>query len=120
MVVAAAAHIESIMALNRLWKYQQAMTDSMSDGVLMVDVNGNITYINNKCLSILGLNSENVIGTSIHTLFGDNPRNKRFLDIITQGRAVTDEYLLLHCGKKISVVNLLVPPTRIRLHANHT
>ncbi len=100
MVVAAAAHIESIMALNRLWKYQQAMTDSMSDGVLMVDVNGNITYINNKCLSILGLNSENVIGTSIHTLFGDNPRNKRFLDIITQGRAVTDEYLLLHCGKK--------------------
>lgn len=100
MVVAAANHIQSIMALNRLWKYHQVMTDSMSDGVLVVDVNGIITYMNKKCSYLLGLDSSIAVGSSIHTVFGKHSENMPFLNIVTQRRTVTDEYLLLHYGKK--------------------
>ena len=100
MVVAAADHIQSIMALNRISKYHQVMTEAMSDGVLVVDVAGKITYMNNKCASILGLEAATAIGSSVQSIFGTNPENHRFIKIVTQGRTVTDDYLLLHCGKK--------------------
>ncbi len=96
MVVAAADHIQSTLVLNRISKYQQVITDSMSDGVMVVNLNGQITYINQQCLKILGLVNKKPIGDSIHDLFGKNPENQLFINIATQGRMVTDESLVIH------------------------
>ncbi|WP_347488563.1 sigma 54-interacting transcriptional regulator [Desulfoscipio sp. XC116] len=100
MVVAAADHIQSTMMLNRIFKYHQVITDSMSDGVMVVDVNGNITYINKKCSKILGLKLTGTIEANIHNIFGDNPKNKFFINSVTQGRTITDNFLVLYYKKK--------------------
>lgn len=99
MVVAAAEHIQSTMVLNRISKYQQIITDSMSDGVMVVDYNGTITYMNDKCSKILEFGSTNPIGCTIYDIFGLNPENQFFIDIVTQGRTVTDDFLVLYHGK---------------------
>ena len=99
MVVVAADHIQSIMVLNRISKYQQIITDSMSDGVMVVDYNGTITYINNKCSKILEFGSTNPIGSTIYDIFGRNPENQFFINIVTQGRTVTDDFLVLYHRK---------------------
>jgi len=99
MVVAAADHIQSTLVLNRISKYQQVITDSMSDGVMVVDLNGKITYINKQCSKILDFGSSNMIGANIHEIFGHNPENQFFISIVTQGRTVTDELLVLYYGK---------------------
>ncbi|MBP1761963.1 MAG: transcriptional regulator containing AAA-type ATPase, and DNA-binding domain, partial [Firmicutes bacterium] len=99
MAVAAADHIQSKLALNRVSKYQQVITDSMSDGVMVVDLNGSITYMNNNCSKILGFGSANMVGSNIHDLFGQNPENQFFINIVNQGRMVTDDLMILHNGK---------------------
>lgn len=99
MAVAAADHIQSKLVLNRVSKYQQVITDSMSDGVMVVDLNGLITYMNNKCAKILGFGSANMAGSNIHDIFGQNPENQFFINIVSQGRMVTDDLLILHNGK---------------------
>ncbi|HPF21820.1 MAG TPA: sigma 54-interacting transcriptional regulator, partial [Syntrophomonas sp.] len=98
MAVAAADHIQSKMALNRISKYQQVITDSMSDGVMVVDLNGLITYMNNKCSKILGFGTANMVGANIHDLFGQNPENQFFINIVNQGRMVTDDLVILYNG----------------------
>ena len=100
MVVAAADHIQSTLVLNRISKYQQVITDSMSDGVMVVNLNGKITYINKQCLNLLGFNTINPVGKKIHDFFGKNPANQFFINIVTQGRMVTDELLVLYNEKK--------------------
>jgi len=99
MVVAAADHIQSTMALNRISKYQQIVTDSMSDGVMVVDINGIITYMNDKCSKILGLALKSSVGASIHYLFRGNPENEFFINMVTQGRTVTDDFVVLYHDK---------------------
>ncbi len=99
MSVAAADHIQSTMVLNRVSKYHQVITDSMSDGVMVADINGTITYLNDKCAMILGLGSNNVIGSTIHNIFGKNPKNQFFINIVTQGQTVTDDFIVLYHGK---------------------
>ncbi len=99
MVVAAADHIQSTLVLNRISKYQQVITDSMSDGLMVVDLNGSITYINKQCSKILGFGSKNTLGANIHDIFGQNPENQLFINIVTQGRTVTDELLVLYNDK---------------------
>lgn len=99
MAVAAADHIQSKLALNRISKYQQVITDSMSDGVMVVNSDGLITYINNKCSKILGFGSANVAGANIHDLFGQNSENQFFINIVNQGRMVTDDLMILYNGK---------------------
>lgn len=115
MVVAAADHIQSILALNRVSQHHQVITDSMSDGVMVVDLNGHITYINNKCEKILGLGSLNNTEMNIQALFGKNPENQFFINIVTQGRIVTDDFVVLHRGRNQIPCHITCTP----LHSNN-
>ena len=99
MVVAAADHIQSILALDRISEYHQVITDSMSDGVMVVDLDGTITYMNKKCSGILRLGSTDVIGDNIHSVLGTKPENQFFINSVTEGRTLTDDLLVLHQGK---------------------
>lgn len=99
MVVAGARHIESAMVLNRISKYHQVVMESMSDGVLVVDSNSAITYMNKICSKIFGLYTSNVIGLKVYDVLGNDPDNHYFIDILSQGRAVTDELIVVSNGK---------------------
>lgn len=99
MVVLAADQIQSTMALNRVSNYHQVITDSIMDGVMVVDLNGYITYLNRKCAKILRLGATNTIGSSIQSIFGKNTKNDFFINTVSQGRTVTDDLMHLYIGK---------------------
>ncbi len=99
MVVSAADHIQSSMALNRISNYYQVITNSITDGVMVVNLNGVITYLNNKCSKILGLGATNAIGSSMQSIFGKNLKNEGFINMVTQGQMVTDDFMQLYLGK---------------------
>lgn len=110
MVVAAAKHIQSTMALERISKYQQVVMDSMSEGIMVVDINGNITFMNKKCAGMLDLDDQNVLGTNIYGLFGNTAENLYFLNIVTKNRTVTDEFIVLTRGKQKIRCNITCTP----------
>jgi len=90
MVVAAAKNIMSTMALVRMNQFQTTVMDSMSEGVLALDANGNITFMNNCCAQILQLPSQ-VSDGNILDLLGPNLENQYFINKVTQGRTFIDE-----------------------------
>lgn len=99
MVVASVKHIESKMTLERTTRYNQVLMESMSDGVLAVDPNGIITYINEVGSKILGCSGRKIMGTSICHLLANHSDNHYFINTISQGRSVTDETFVLDLGK---------------------
>ncbi len=95
MVVASAMHIKSKITLERATRYHEVIMDSMSEGVMVVDYNGIITYMNGNCARFLQQKNKSVIGRHICDLLGHSLDNQYFINIVTQGRVVTDETVLL-------------------------
>lgn len=95
MVVTAASAIETQLKLNKALltieaenNYKKAVMESMSEGILSIDVDGGITYINKIMARYLGINQE-VIGKKYYELIDD--KNKHLYDIIANSRFVTDD-----------------------------
>lgn len=72
MVVAAVTAIENQMAMNRAVrelktanKFQTAIVESISDGLLTIDNRGIITYLNKAGARMIGINHREVIGRHI-------------------------------------------------------
>ncbi|MGI6548455.1 MAG: sigma-54-dependent Fis family transcriptional regulator [Syntrophomonadales bacterium] len=110
MVVASAMHIQSKMNLERTTRYHEVIMDSMSEGVMVVDYNGLITYMNGNCARFLQQQNQTVIGRHICDLLGYNPDNQYFINIVTQGRVITDETVLLTIGKDKVQCNITCNP----------
>ncbi|HNX92683.1 MAG TPA: sigma 54-interacting transcriptional regulator [Syntrophomonas sp.] len=91
MVVVAAKNIMSTMVLVRLNQYNKTVMESMSEGVLVLDSNGDITIMNDCCAQILQLPGQNLVGCNIYDLLGNNPENHYFINKVTQGRTLIDE-----------------------------
>lgn len=93
MVVASTMHIQSKMILERARKYNEIMMDTMQEGVLVVDINGYITFMNENCARILKQSSQKVIGCKSYELFSNE--NQFFIDMIRKGHKITDETFIL-------------------------
>ncbi len=91
MVVAAAKNIMSTMVLVRMNQYHKTVMESMSEGVLALDTNGNITFMNDCCAQILQLSHQTRDGRNIADLLGTNNENHYFINKVTQGRTFIDE-----------------------------
>ena len=66
--------------LHSEWIYENIM-DSMSEGVITVNYQGIITYINTMGISILGLDERNIINRKLEECFLDNPDNMEFVQV---------------------------------------
>ncbi|MGE5450078.1 MAG: sigma-54-dependent Fis family transcriptional regulator, partial [Methanomassiliicoccales archaeon] len=110
MVVAAARHIESNITLDRANRYHQIIMESMFDGVMVVDLNGTITYINSKCASLLNNSTSNLLGRSIYDLFTVSHDNQYLINLITQKQHVHDEPVSLNLGKERVALNITCNP----------
>lgn len=110
MVVASVMHIQSKMNLERATRYHEVVMDSMSEGVMVVDYDGIITYMNGKCARFLRQHNKTVIGRHIYDLLGYSPDNQYFINIVTQGRVITDETVLLTIGKDKIQCNVTCNP----------
>lgn len=115
MVVAAARAIETIIAVevtsNELRmqnKYQHAVVESISDGLLTIDNKGFVTYINEIGADILGLERGYCTGKYVSDLVDFKPV---VLDVLKTGRGYTDKEFILtnRAGVKVHFVKTAVP-----------
>lgn len=110
MVVASVKHIESKMILERTTRYNKVLMESMSEGVLAVDPNGIITYVNEAGAKILGCSGKKSIGGSIYDILANHTDNHQFLNTITQGRPVSDQTFVLNLEQSRVKCNITCNP----------
>ena len=91
MVDIAAKHIKSKIDMQRLNLYLRMVMESMSESVLVLDSNGDITYINDKCAQLLQIPPGLRLGSNISSFMVNNGDNNHFINKITQGRTIIDE-----------------------------
>ena len=115
MVVAAAhaigTEIETEIAKNQLLiknKYRDALVESMSDGVLLVDKEGFVTYLNEIGADILGANKTNAIGKHVAELVDFKPV---ILEVLRTGVGYVDkEFIVKNTkGATIHFIKTAVP-----------
>lgn len=107
MVVAASMHIKSKIDMKKVENLHEVINDSMTEGLLALDANRVITLMNENCARILKVESKQaVIGRSIYELLGNNPDNHYFINLVTQGRPVTDENFSLFIGNETIHCNI--------------
>lgn len=99
MVTEVTKHIKSKMLLERTRSYHEVVMNSMSEGVIALDQNYCIAYINENCSNILKLKHHSVIGRNIFDLLSNDPDNQYLIDIISRGKPVNDEAFMLSVGK---------------------
>ncbi|MEL7649487.1 MAG: sigma 54-interacting transcriptional regulator [Sedimentibacter sp.] len=78
MVVAATKAIENQLViieknvkLNNNMRYQQAVSEFIDSGFIAIDHQGIVTFLNNAGAEILNVNSEDIVGKHIESLFGE-------------------------------------------------
>ena len=55
---------------------------SMNEGVITLQCDGTIDTVNPAAIRILGLDGQEIQGRAFHTVFSQDPANRRFLDVI--------------------------------------
>lgn len=91
MVDAASKHIMSKMVLHRINLYLKQIMESMAEGVLVLDSNGTITYMNDICARMLQISPRLAYGSNISAVLGYNADNSHFVNKVTQNRPILDE-----------------------------
>ncbi|SDF45505.1 sigma-54 interaction domain-containing protein [Sporolituus thermophilus] len=94
--------------LARQRQYQDAIADSVSDGLLLVDRDGHIRFINSVGARILGINRDWAIGRHVSEIVDFRPV---VLDVIASGQGYTDKEFLLKgkSGKMYHFLKTAVP-----------
>ncbi|AVX20926.1 PAS domain S-box-containing protein [Carboxydocella sporoproducens DSM 16521] len=95
MVVAATQAIEGQLKINRalermtvLNRYQSAIMEAISEGLLALDEQGRVTRLNQAAARILRLNSEGAIGQKIDEILGEgNPVSRA----LTRAEEISEE-----------------------------
>jgi PAS domain S-box-containing protein len=102
MVVAAARAIEGQLAMRQAaeelklqHKYQEAIVESMSDGLLTIDRTGHITYMNATGGRILGVDPKKVIGRYIGDIVDFRPV---VLSVLETGQGYVDREFMVKTG----------------------
>jgi transcriptional regulator of acetoin/glycerol metabolism len=89
-------------------KYQQAVVESISDGLLTIDNQGCLTYINEIGADILNIDRSTCIGSHISTLVDFKPV---VLDVLKSGRGYIDKEFIMtsRSGARVHFVKTAVP-----------
>lgn len=83
---------------------KEAVMESISEGIISLDGNGQIFYINKQGCDLLGLNGDKCIGQYFATLL---PDNNKVLNIINSGKRIFGEtvQMITPNGKKKFLMN---------------
>lgn len=107
IVVAGASSIERQLALKRAYRaaelanrQKQLIMDSMSDGVLTLDCEGRLLYMNKKAAQMLNMPfTLHGGGQYLTQILGEKPGYARLLEIFGKGRELVDEPVNVGDGK---------------------
>jgi PAS domain S-box-containing protein len=67
-------------ALERVYQFHKGVIQSISSGLITIDSDGNITFINTAALSILDYDYQELVGVPIRDLFADDNEADKVLD----------------------------------------
>jgi len=111
MVVAATSAIERKLQLQKAYRevnlansIKQAVMESISEGIIGIDENKQIIHMNKRAGTLLGIDTKESFGTNIENVL---PDNTYFLNVITSGKRIYGETVLIKTnkGKKKFLVN---------------
>ncbi|MEQ8201226.1 MAG: sigma 54-interacting transcriptional regulator [Syntrophomonadaceae bacterium] len=112
MVVASTKHIKYRMAAERVKSYHSALMNSIQEGLFAIDVNGDITYMNENCARFFKLPPELAMGRNIADLLGHNEKNHYFIQKIMSGRRTIDENFTLSFNNETFHFNITCNPLK--------
>lgn len=113
MVVAAANAIHNELKIRSLAQQKQIILESLSEGILVVDGDGCITYINPAAAKILEVTYD-LVGKKLEEL--GNKANSNFMQMIKRGESVTDELVDIDLSGETVKVNLTLRPMNVSEH----
>lgn len=113
MVVAAANAIHNELKIRSLAQQKQIILESLSEGILVVDGDGCITYINPAAARILEVTYD-LVGKKLEDL--GNKANSNFMQMIKRGESVTDELVDIDLSGETVKVNLTLRPMNVAEH----
>lgn len=89
---------ESLVKQEEMQTYLNSILESMNNGVISVDVGGEITQFNKAASDITGYKASTVIGKSYNDVFGDNSlSDKNVMRVLASGKGYKrDEKVLWH------------------------
>lgn len=124
MIIAAVEAIENQLKLeesNRklLMSNQHfyAIMESISEGLISIDNNGNITDINLEARKLFGIKEEDVLGKHIKKLFNSN--YKKIQRVLNHGKGFAEEEIVLYT-KRRGTVRFISTATPIKDEKNNT
>ncbi|MDD4238857.1 MAG: sigma-54-dependent Fis family transcriptional regulator [Desulfotomaculaceae bacterium] len=110
MVVAATNAIHNELKIRNLAQQKQIILESLSEGILVLDGEGYITYLNPAAARILEVDG-NLVGRKLEGLGGKT--NNNFMQIINRCENVTDELVDIDLSGETVKVSLTLRPMNV-------
>jgi len=99
MVVAAVSYIEAQIRLRQASKFNSAIVESLSDGVMVLDQEMKITHMNNVAEKLFGVALADWSQTPIHKLIKKVAGLEKITEFIQQVQPVNDELIQLRINQ---------------------
>lgn len=107
MVVSAVNHITSKLALARALNYNSIFLHNVSEGIIILDNLGHITFINDKCANLFNVNKFAVFGRAITDILEKKQDQEYFNDLLLKDNPTSE------------VVSLFVNNLKRRIHISY-
>lgn len=107
MVVSVVNHITSKLALAQALNYNDIFLHNVSEGIMILNNAGHITFINDKLANLFNVNKFAVLGHAIAEMLSKNQDREFFTDLLSRDKPLHD------------TVSLFINNTRKRFHINY-
>jgi nitrogen fixation/metabolism regulation signal transduction histidine kinase len=82
-------------ALENVYQFHKGIVQSISSGLITLDYNASITFINSAALSLLDYDFQELVGTPVRNLFADDREAEKVLDELLNSECLKVEKLIL-------------------------
>jgi transcriptional regulator of acetoin/glycerol metabolism len=93
MVISTASSIEKQLRLQQESNFKEAIMESLSEGVMVLDKNNRITHINSIAVKMFGLTNSDWLLTTFESLIEKVPGMERVLPLIGRSQPANDEFI---------------------------
>ncbi|MEJ2051737.1 MAG: PAS domain-containing protein, partial [Calditrichota bacterium] len=65
--------------LNKVYNFYKSIIQNLNSGLIALDLNGEINFINYTAVQLLGYEREELLGKNINDLFAEDPESRKLL-----------------------------------------
>ncbi len=89
--------------LEKVFKFHKGIIQNISSGILTIDMNGKISFINHTALETVGYSFKDILGKKLETLFADEKEGREVLEKVLKEKEMYEskETHLLTINKEI-------------------